>query len=114
MLLTIKNSSEKILHVVLADPTSDYRVVAMHKTELIEVTENLPELREDPKRTTGPTRNSVKALEPEETCEDAIEIRFRAENERTGEYGVQIERDLPPEFGKGIVESNTITVTVIN
>ena len=30
------------------------------------------------------------------------------------EYSVQVERDLPPELGKGLVESNTITVTVID
>jgi len=114
LLLTMKNSSEKVLHVVLADPTSDYRVVAMHKTERVRVTENLPEMSDYPKGATGPTRNILKTLRPDETCQDAIEISFWAERERTGEYSVQLERDLPPELGKGLVESNTITVTVIN
>jgi hypothetical protein len=114
LLLTMKNSSEKVLHVVLADPTSDYRVVAMHKTERVRVTENLPEISEDPKSAPGPARSILKTLRPNETCEDALEIRFWAERERTGEYSVQMERDLPPELGKGLVESNTITVNVID
>jgi hypothetical protein len=55
----------------------------------------------------------LKTLKPSETCQDAIEIRFFADRERPGEYSVQVERDLPAELGKGFVESNTITVSVI-
>jgi hypothetical protein len=114
LLLTMKNASEKVLHVVLADPTSDYRVVAMHKTERVRVTENLPGINEESKDRTGPKRNILKTLKPNEMCQDAMEIRFWADREAPGEYTLQVERDLPPELGKGLVESNTITVAVIN
>ncbi len=114
VLLTMKNSSEKLLHVLLADPASDYRVTAVHKTEPVRVTENLPGVTEKPKDASPPTRNILKTLKPNETCQDAIEIRFWAERPATGGYSLQVERDLPPELGKGLVESNTITVSVIN
>ena len=114
LLLTMENDSENVFHVLLADPSSNYRVMAIHNAEPVRVTENLPEVNEELKDASPPTRNILKTLKPSETCQDAIEIRFFAERERTGEYSLQVERDLPPELGKGFVESNTITVTVIN
>jgi hypothetical protein len=114
LLLTMKNASEKVLQVILADPASDYRVTAMHKTERVRVTENLPGVNEESKGATAPTRNIVKTLKSNETCQDAIEIKFWADRMGAGEYTLQVERDLPPELGKGLAESNTITVTVIN
>jgi hypothetical protein len=114
LLLTMKNSSEKVLHVALADPASDYRVVTMHKTERVRVTQNLPAVDEQSQGATAPTRNVAKILKPTETCQDAIEIKFWADREAPGEYTLQVERDLPHELGKGLVESNTITVVVIN
>ena len=114
LLLTMKNSSEKVLHVALADPASDYRVVAMHKTERVRVTQNLPAVAEQSQGVTAPTRNVAKILKPTETCQDAIKIRFWADREAPGEYTLQVERDLPHELGKGLVESNTITVVVIH
>lgn len=113
LLLTMKNSSDKIIHVGMGNPASDYRVVATLKTERVRVTATLPEANGNSKGANGPPGNVAKTVEPNETCQDAIEIRFWAERERTGEYSVQVERDLPPELGKGIVESNTITVRVI-
>lgn len=115
VLLTMKNASEKVLHVALADPASDYRVVAMHKTERVRVTENLPGVKnEKSKGVIAPTRNIVKILKSTEPCQDAIEIKFWADREGTGKHTVQVERNLSPELGKGLVESNTSTVTVID
>ena len=114
LLLRMKNSSEKVLHVELAGPASSYRVMAIYKDEPVRVTENLPEVKEELKDASPPTRSILKTLKPSETCQDAIEIRFFAERERPGEYSLQVEQDLPAEVGKGFVESNTLTVTVIN
>jgi hypothetical protein len=111
LLLTMKNASGKLIHVTLADPVRDYRVMAMHKTERVRVTEKLPGMEEG---STAPARNVLKTLEPNDTCQDAIEIRFFADRAATGEYSVQVERDLPPELGKGLLESNTIMATVID
>lgn len=111
LLLTMKNGSEKVLHVVIGDPAKDYRVFAMHQTDRVRVTEELPQ---EDSNATGPARNILKTLRPGEKCDDAFEIRFWAERARTGKYTLQMERDLPPELGKGLVESNTITVKVIN
>jgi hypothetical protein len=114
LLLTMKNISEKLVHVALVDPATDYRVMAMHMSERVRVTENLPGVKEESNGATAPTRNILKTLEPNGTCQDSIEIRFWADRAATGKYSVQVERDLPPELGKGLAESNTITVTVVN
>ena len=114
VLLTMKNASGKVIQVALTDPASDYRVVAMHKTERVRVTQNLPGVDEQSQGATALTRNITKILNPTETWQDAIEIKFWADREATGEYSLQVERDLPAELGKGLVESNTITVAVIN
>ena len=114
LLLTMENTSEKVLRLVLTDPARDYRVMAMHQSEPVRVTENLPEMNEESKGANDTARNILKTLKPNEACRDAIEIKFWAERERTGEYSVQVERALPPELGEGFAESNTITVTVVN
>jgi len=114
VLLRMKTASEKVLQVVLGDPVSDYRIVAMHQNERVRVTENLPGGNEETsKSAAAPTRKIIKILKPNETCQDAIEIKFWADNERTGKYTLQVERNLPPELGKGLVDSNTITVNVV-
>lgn len=110
----MKNTSKKLVHVALADPGSDYHVMAMHMSERVRVTENLPGVKEVSNGATAPTRNILKTLEPNGTYQDAIEIRFWADRASTGKYSVQVERDLPPELGRGVVESNTIKVTVTN
>jgi hypothetical protein len=86
----------------------------LHYTDRVPVTENLQETKEEVKSGYASTRNVLITLKPQETCQDAIEIRFLHERERPGEYSLQVEGDLPPELGKGIVESNTIKVTVID
>jgi hypothetical protein len=107
LLLMMENSSEKALHVLLADPASD-RVTAIHRDEPVRVTANLPAVKR------GPTTALLTTLKPNQSCDDLIEIRFWADNPAAGKYSVQVERDFPAELGNGLVESNTLTVTVIH
>jgi hypothetical protein len=86
VLLTMNNISQKVLQLVLADPASDYRVMAMHKTERVRVMESLPGANAESKGTTAPTRNIVKTLKPNETCKDEIDIKFWAERERANTH----------------------------
>jgi hypothetical protein len=51
-------------------------------------------------------------LKPEETCQDGIEVSFLYDVSKPGEYSVQVERDMPPELGKGVTTSNKIRATV--
>jgi hypothetical protein len=106
LLLMMENSSQKALHVLLSDPASD-RVTAIHRDEPVRVTANLPAVKR-------PTTALLTTLKPNQSCGDLIEIRFWAENPAAGKYGVQVERDFPAELGKGLAESNTLTVTVIH
>jgi len=110
----MKNGSGKVVPVALTDPARDYRVMAMHTTERVRVTPILPDVDEQSQDAIAPAQNITKILNPNDTCQDTIEIKFWADREPTGEYTLQVERNLPPELGKGVVESNTITVTVIN
>lgn len=114
LVLKMKNASGKVIHVELTDPASDYRVVAMHKTQRVRVTQNLPGVDGQSQAATAPTRNITKMLNPTDACQDAIEVKFWADREATGDYTLQVERALPPELGQGLVESNTITVAVTN
>jgi len=86
----------------------------MHNTDRVPVTENLQQMKEEVKSGHASTRNVLITLKPQQTCQDAIEIRSLYQRLTPGEYSLQVERDLPPELGKGIVESNTIKVTVID
>ncbi len=114
VILTMKNTSRRVLHVALTNPATDYRTTLMHNTDRVPVTENLQQMKEEVKSGHASTRNVLITLKPQQTCQDAIEIRSLYERLTPGEYSLQVERDLPPELGKGIVESNTIKVTVID
>ena len=107
LLLMMENSSEKAIQVLLADPASD-RVAAIHRDEPVRVTANLPAMKR------GLTTALLTTLKPNQSCGDLIDIRFWADNPATGKYSIQVERDFPAELGKGLVESNTLTVTVIH
>ena len=114
VILTMKNTSRRVLHVALTNPATDYRTTLMHNTDRVPVTENLQQMKEEVKSGHASTRNVLITLKPQQTCQDAIEIRSLYQRLTPGEYSLQVERDLPPELGKGIVESNTIKVTVID
>jgi hypothetical protein len=59
------------------------------------------------------TRNKLVVLKPHETCQDTIEVSYLYELANPGEYMVQIERDMPPELGSGVVKSNVVKITVV-
>jgi hypothetical protein len=108
VILTMKNPSRRVLHVALTNPATDYRTTLMHNTDRVPVTENLQQMKEEVKSGHASTRNVLITLKPQQTCQDAIEIRSLYERLTPGEYSLQVERDLPPELAKGIVESNTL------
>jgi hypothetical protein len=56
---------------------------------------------------------SLVVLKPHETCQDTIEVSYLYDVAKPGEYTVQIERDMPPELGLGVVKSNVVKITVV-
>lgn len=116
VILTMKNTSQRVLHFALTDPAFDYRMTVLDSKhdERVPVTENFQKMEKELKQGHARTRNVLITLKPQETCQDTIEVSYFYDLERPGQYTVQVERDMPPELGKGIVESNTIRVTVID
>lgn len=114
--LTLKNASRRALHFTLSNPALDYRMtVSKSKTaEPVGVTDSFREVQNQRRQGRPPAPNVLVALKPKEIRPETIEISRFYDLTRPGQYTVQIERDLPPELGKGIVESNTLTVTIVN
>ena len=57
------------------------------------------------------TQNEV-TLKPQETYRKTIEIGSILTADRPGKYTIQMQMKLPEELGKGLVRSNTVTITV--
>ena len=116
VVLTMKNTSQRVLHFALTDPLLDYRMTVLNVRwgERVTATENFRRIEKELKQGHTPTRKVWITLKPQETCQDTIEVSYFYDLERPGQYAVQIERDMPPELGKGIVESNTIRLTLID
>ncbi|MBZ5509617.1 MAG: hypothetical protein LAN70_00455 [Acidobacteriia bacterium] len=114
-IITMKNNSEHVLHFALTNPAFNYRAIVLDsKGNAVPETEVFRKMRESLRSPFGiTTRNILVELKPHETCQDTIEISYLYDVVEPGEYTVQLERDLPPELGKGVVKSNTIAVTVV-
>lgn len=114
VIVTIKNNSRRVLHFALSNSAFDYRTeVRDTRGMLVRETEYLRKLKEDLKNGLPmTTRNILVTLKPQETCQDTIEVSSLYEVSPPGAYTVQVERDLPPELGKGVVKSNTIIATI--
>ena len=113
-ILTMKNNSRHVLHFALTNPWFDYRARAFdsHGNPVPE-TENFRKLRESPKSELLSTRNILVTLKPHGTQQDGIEVSYQYELANPGEYTVQIERDMPPELGAGVVKSNIVKITLV-
>jgi TolB protein len=113
--LKMKNNSDRVLQFILSSPVSDYRMTILDsRHDRVPITENFFQMEEDLKMGRGPTRKNAVTLKPNQTYQDSIEITNLYELGRPDEYSVQVERDLPPELGKGIVRSNTINLKVVD
>ncbi len=114
VILTMKNTSQRVLHLVIADPAIDCRMTVLNSKngERLPVSDNFRKSQNGLKEGRASVRNVLKTLKPQETYQEAIEVSGFYDLERPGRYTVQVERDMPAELGKGIVESNTIRVTV--
>jgi hypothetical protein len=113
-ILTMKNNSQHVLHFALTNPAFNYRakVLDSHGKPVPE-TENFRKFREALESGLSSTRNILVVLKPHETCQDTIEVSYLYDVVKPGEYTIQIERDMPPELGLGVVKSNVVKITVV-
>lgn len=70
-------------------------------------------MREGRKNRIESGRNILVVLKSGETQQDTIELSSVYELANSGKYTVQIKRDMPPELGSGVVESNLVKITVV-
>jgi hypothetical protein len=111
VIVTMKNELEHVLHFALTNPAFNYRTTVIDSQgRPVPETENLRKMKENLKDI---SRNNFVTLKPHETCQDTIEISYFFDLSKPGEYAVQVERDLPPELGKGIVKSNIIKISMV-
>lgn len=107
VIVTMKNNSHRVLHFGLTEPASGYRYSVIRSKRYQRVPAKNPAEEEHVSK-----KNVQITLKPQETCHDTVEVSSFVYLGRPGQYTIQLERDLPPELGKGVVRSNTITITV--
>ncbi len=112
-IVTMKNESDRVLHFALTNPAFNYlTTVSDSQGRPVPETENFRKMREND-RLLQFRRNIFVTLKPQETCQDTIEVGYLYDLSKPGEYVVQVERDLPPELGEGIVKSNIVKISVV-
>jgi hypothetical protein len=113
-ILTMKNNSGHTLHFALTNPALDYRATVLDSQgKPVPETEVFRKMREGRKNRIESGRNILVVLKSGETQQDTIELSSVYELANSGKYTVQIERDMPPELGSGVVESNLVKITVV-
>jgi hypothetical protein len=113
LVVTMKNTSEHVLHFNLTNPAFNYRATVLDATgKPVPETENFRRMKEKLKSEPYTSRNILVALNPQETCQDSIDLGYLYELAQPGTYSVQIERDMPPELGTGVVNSNIVKISV--
>ena len=112
-ILTMKNNSEHTLHFALTSPFFNYRATVLDSQgKPVPETEFFRKMREGLNNRIESGRNILVVLKSRDTQQDTIELSYLYELANPGEYTVQIERDMPPELGSGVVKSNIVKITV--
>jgi hypothetical protein len=110
LIVTMKNRSSQVVHLAISN--TDFTATTLYKLDPIPVTVALDSQGGTPKSLS--TGNTMATIKPDEMLQTTVGVKFAHDREAPGTYTLQLETDLPLEFGKGVVESNTIGVTVIN
>ena len=113
LIVKMTNHSQRVLHFAFTNPAFNYRVRVLDTSgQQVPETENLRKMREGLRNGLDAGRNILIEVKPGGTCQDGIEVSFLYDVSKPGEYFVQVERDMPPELGKGVTTSNKIRATV--
>jgi len=114
VIVTMKNNSERTLHLSLTNPAFDYRVTVQDDKSgrPVSETEQYRKMKESKKRHFQNTRFIAVTLKPHDTCQDAIDVSYLYDLSHLGEYSIQVERYEPTELPTGSVQSNVIRATI--
>jgi hypothetical protein len=114
LIVKMKNNSRQVLHYALTNPAFNYRLIVLGEDgNPVPETENFRKMKEGAKDRFASGRNILVTLKPQETQQDTIQVNYLYDMSKPGEYIVSLERDMPPELGKGVVQSNTIKIHVV-
>jgi len=107
--VTLKNNSGQVLHFSFSDPTTDYRfgVTPLFPRGHMAVTGKYQELLRQHKAAEPLT------LGPHSTYQTKLEISSLYQLQNPGFYTIQGQMKLPAELGAGLVNSNTLAVTIV-
>jgi hypothetical protein len=115
VIVTMKNnSSKRTLHFALTNPAFNYRTTVQDDTtgQTVPETEQYRKMKEAQKSPFLTTRNMLVTLKPHKSCQDTIEVSYLYDLSHPGKYSIQVERDMPTELGRGVVQSNVIKATI--
>lgn len=111
-IITMTNNSGRTLHFALTNPAFNYPAIVLDRNGIrVPQTEHYRKLRDKRNRLLT-TRNILVALKPHSSCADGIEVSYLYGLSKPGEYTVQLEREMPPELGAGVVVSNQVRIAI--
>ena len=114
LVITMKSNSQRVLNFALTNPAFNYRARVLDSTgKLVPKSDNLRRVKEELKSGQPiESRNVLVTLKPQQTCQDTFELSYWYELVHPGGYTVQLEREMPPEVGSGIVKSNVLSISL--
>jgi hypothetical protein len=103
-----------VLHFPFGDPISDYSFQVSHvRWGRTAVTGKYQELEREHKSASAAARREI-TLGSHESYQSKLEISSLYQLQNPGKYTIQAQMNMPAELGKGVVHSNTLTVTIVN
>jgi hypothetical protein len=110
--VTLSNNSDRTLHVPFSDPISDYRFkVSSEGVDRMPVTGKYQQL--DREHKVAPPVAEPVTINPHSVYQTKIEISSLYQLPWPGNFTIQGQIKLPVELGPGLVNSNTLRVTVV-
>jgi hypothetical protein len=110
--VTMKNNTRQVLHFPFARPGADYQLNLDDGGWKNRFDEEHLQLQREREGALADTQNEV-TLKPQETYRKTMEVgSLLIPYSKPGKYTFEMQMKLPAELGKGLVRSNTITITV--
>jgi hypothetical protein len=111
VIVTLTNVSNRDVTLHLTSPMCDYAVEVRDSTGGLARDTEHKRTANCSGRTLG--RNVYEIVRPNESAEDVINVSRMSDVSQPGKYLVQVMLKLPEEPGHVVVNSNTITITVM-
>jgi hypothetical protein len=111
VVVMMTNNTRQVFHFSFANLGADYQFSVNEKGWPTRFGEEYLELKREPEGASGASQ-SEDTLNPNDTHRTTIEIGSILPLDRPGKYRVEMQMNLPAELGKGLVRSNTNTITI--